>query len=343
MRHRVLLLPRNAHSPPNTPSPRAQTDAIEDPAAFDAHGVDNALRLEDFTRDFRINVLESREDTLVFEMIGVGAPVANAFRRILLSEIPTMAIETVNLYQNTSIIQDEVLAHRLGLIPILADPRKFAYVHESEGGSLNENNTLVFTLKVSCELRRDAPPDAAEDVRLEGSTVLTDKLVWEPQGSQADAFADRPVRPVHDDILVAKMRPGQEIEAELLVHKGVGKTHAKWSPVSTAAYRLLPDVRITEPVTGAEAEALRQKCPAGVFDIEDGAAVVAQPRNCTMCRECVREAGWEERVELGRVRDHFIFTVESTGIYTPAELVREAVAVLKAKCERLIREMDGSE
>ncbi len=51
-------------------------------------------------------------------LVGAEAPLANALRRILLSEVPTMAIERVLLYQNTSILQDEVLAHRLGLIPI---------------------------------------------------------------------------------------------------------------------------------------------------------------------------------------------------------------------------------
>lgn len=59
--------------------------------------------------------------------MGVDASIANAFRRILLAEVPTMAIETVYIFNNTSVIQDEVLAHRLGLIPIKADPGKFGW------------------------------------------------------------------------------------------------------------------------------------------------------------------------------------------------------------------------
>ena len=63
--------------------------------------------------------------------------IANAFRRILISEVPTMAIEKVFIVNNTSIIQDEVFAHRLGLVPIRADPRLFEYKSESEvGGGL---------------------------------------------------------------------------------------------------------------------------------------------------------------------------------------------------------------
>lgn len=74
-------------------------------------------------------------------MIGIDPPLANAFRRMMIAEVPTMAIghfppsyslplmwaETVYFSENTSIMQDEVLAHRLGLIPIKADPREFEY------------------------------------------------------------------------------------------------------------------------------------------------------------------------------------------------------------------------
>jgi DNA-directed RNA polymerases I and III subunit RPAC1 len=62
-----------------------------------------------------------------FDLVGVDASIANAFRRILIAEVPTMAIETVYVFQNTSVIQDEVLSHRLGLIPIKADPAKFGW------------------------------------------------------------------------------------------------------------------------------------------------------------------------------------------------------------------------
>lgn len=61
----------------------------------------------------------------------------------------------------------------------------------------------------------------------------------------------------------------QEIEAELTCVKGRGKTHAKWSPVSTAYYRLKPDIQFKEDITGEAAEELVGTCPMGVFDIED--------------------------------------------------------------------------
>jgi DNA-directed RNA polymerase alpha subunit len=103
---------------------------------------------------------------------------------------------------------------------------------------------------------------------------------------------------------------GQEISLSADAVKGTGKIHAKWSPVATASYRLLPKLTLRKPVTGKLAEELVRKCPMKVFDIEDlgseKVARVARPRNCSMCRECIREEAWAERVQLQRVKTHFI-------------------------------------
>ena len=69
---------------------------------------------------------------LEFDMIGVDPAFANAVRRILISDVPSMAIEKVFIYNNTSIVQDEILSHRLGLIPLKADPRLFEMKEEPD-------------------------------------------------------------------------------------------------------------------------------------------------------------------------------------------------------------------
>lgn len=114
------------------------------------------------------------------------------------------------------------------------------------------------------------------------------------------------IKPVYDDILVAKLRPGQQIELEMFAEKGIAKTHAKWSACA-ASYRLLPEIRLKE-LSEEESQELVAKCPMKVFDIEDGHAIVARPMNCSMCRECIREPEWEQKIDLLRVRNHFICT-----------------------------------
>ncbi|KAG7214376.1 hypothetical protein INR49_023087 [Caranx melampygus] len=250
--------------------------------------------------NFTIDVVNLDENSMEFDMVGIDAAIANAFRRILLAEVPTMAIEKVFIYNNTSIVQDEVLAHRLGLIPIKADPCLFEY----------------------------------------RNTVYSKDIKWVPIGNQADVFADSSIGPVHDDILIAQLRPGQELDITMHCVKGIGKDHAKFSPVATASYRLLPEITLLEPVEGEKAERLKRCFSQGVIELEDvdgeKVAKVVNSRLDTCSREVLRHDDLKNMVKLGRVRDHFIFTVESTGILPPDVLVTEAIKVLMSKCQRFL-------
>jgi DNA-directed RNA polymerase I and III subunit RPAC1 len=79
----------------------------------------NFARLKE---NININVVQNTEELLEMELQGIDASLANGLRRIIIAEIPTMAFHKVFLYQNTSVIPDELLVHRLGLLPIQADP-----------------------------------------------------------------------------------------------------------------------------------------------------------------------------------------------------------------------------
>lgn len=123
---------------------------------------------------------------------------------------------------------------------------------------------------------------------------------------------------------------------ELFCEKGIGKTHAKWSPVSTAYYRLVPDIRFKKDILNEDAKELKNLCPVGVFDIEDlgnskKRAIVGDARKCTTCRECIRPQKFADVVDLGKQKDRFEFHVESVGMYKPADLVIEALKKLKEK------------
>ena len=119
----------------------------------------------------RAQVTRLTDESVEFDLVGVDPAIANALRRIMISEIPTMAIEHVFFVNNTSIIQDEVLAHRLGLIPILADPSKFATRGKED--LANERNTIVLRLRHRCRTLE------GEDAR-----VYSSALEWLPGGSE---------------------------------------------------------------------------------------------------------------------------------------------------------------
>ena len=276
-----------------------------------------------------------------------------------------MAIERVNMWQNTSIIPDENLAHRVGLIPINADPRLFEMhpqltPQEVEEGvdptiKYTAEDCIKFKLHVRCTKKDPSAPmiinnTVDEEKLYNNSNVYASHLEWVPLSeAQRRKFAGREPAPLYPDILIAKLRPGQEIEMELFCEKGIGKTHAKWSPVSTAYYRLVPDIRFKRPVLNDEAKELKRTCPVGVFDIEDLAggkgkrAVVADARKCTTCRECIRPERFQEAVDLGKIKDFFEFHVESVGVYKPAELVVEAIKKLKDKAQHWLEVLEQHE
>ena len=104
-------------------------------------------------KNCNIEILKLDDEEIVFDLIGVEPPLANALRRIMIAEIPTMAIEKVNMWQNTSIIPDENLAHRVGLIPIGVDPREFQFHEKTDGEEqpkYTEEDSIHFKLHVRC-------------------------------------------------------------------------------------------------------------------------------------------------------------------------------------------------
>ncbi|KAM4678958.1 DNA-directed RNA polymerases I and III subunit RPAC1 isoform 2-T2 [Amazona ochrocephala] len=257
-------------------------------------GYDDAWDQRRFEEAFRVDVIREEGDELEFDMVGIDAAIANAFRRILLAEVPTMAVEKVFVYNNTSIVQDEILAHRLGLIPIRADPRLFEYRNQGDEEG-TEIDTLQFQLKIKCSRNSQAAKESSDP----------DELYFN--------------------------------------HKG--KDHAKFSPVATASYRLLPDITLLQPIEDEAAEMLQKCFSPGVIEIQNikgkKVARVANARLDTFSREVFRHESLKNLVRLARVRNHYIFSVESTGILPPDVLVSEAIKILMGKCQRFLNELDS--
>mmetsp|Transcript_24750 Transcript_24750/g.59670 ORF Transcript_24750/g.59670 Transcript_24750/m.59670 type:complete len:439 (-) Transcript_24750:232-1548(-) len=369
------------------------------------------------------------KDELVFELIGVDISFANALRRIMIAEVPTMALEFVYMWNNSGLIHDEVLSHRMGLIPLNVDPRLFddyGFDVDEEGNpAATDRNTIVFRLDVACgrnakedekirkkmevkskgeglvsgydveevqekqKERKSSASDNNNDAANEDEEpsimnlsiadraavdavsssnvqatpidtphrpftkhIYTRDLLWAPQGDQLSRFplhssgvgngAGGGIRPLHEDILIAKLRPGQVIELEAHARKGVGKDHAKFSPVATASYRLMPHIEVLQPIYDDLAEELVNWFEPGVFKCEpaneDGhrvKAVVSNPYACTMSRNFMRNPILKESIKMSRVPNHFIFSVESVGMLEPAVIVAEALKILKEKCEKV--------
>ncbi|VDN53452.1 unnamed protein product, partial [Dracunculus medinensis] len=309
-----------------------------------------ALNIEEYTSRINVVVVNESEDRLAleFDLIHIEAPVANALRRILIAEVPSMAIEKVYLYQNTSIIQDEVLCHRLGLLPVNADPRMFDFPSE-KSASTNELGTdcdeepagdpkrnLIFEINVKCTRKRNCPTIATEPILIyDNSVVYTNSFKWVPIANQETVLRPPP-KMVHDDILLAKLRPGQQIEARCHCIKGCGRDHAKFSPVATATYRILPDIKLKKQFSGDDAERIKSSFSEGVIGIDSGGFAFVQDARRDACnRNIFRYEDLAKNIELTRRKGHFIFSVESTGALKSSDLVIEACKIMEEKCRYL--------
>lgn len=270
-------------------------------------------------------------------------------------------------------MHDEVLANRLGLVPLKGNLEGLNWLKwykkpaddDFEESTAADNNTIVLKLNVECTHApagtfKKGEQDPTKLYRY--AHVYARDIVFEPAGRQELYFPepDGIIKPVNPDILLAKMRPGQKIDLEMHCIKGIGSDHAKFSPVATASYRLLPTITITRPILGNDAKKFARCFPKGVIGLEEVTAeesaregsgyegqvgekkaVVQNPFKDTVSRECLRHDEFVGKVKLGRVRDHFIFTVESTGQFNSDLLFLESVKTLKLKCARLKRSLNN--
>ncbi|CAF0733459.1 unnamed protein product [Rotaria sordida] len=311
-------------------------------------GYDDRLNLDEFRKNLKIQISNLDTTTTEFDLIGIDAAIANAFRRILIAELPSMAIEKVHVTENSSVLPDDVLAHRLGLIPLHADPRLFVDKVSSDTKE-REDDTLIFKLKVACKKNPKATTDGNDNSKNPyiNSNVYTEHMEWIPIGNQATKFKSEDVGPVSHDILIVKLRPGQEIDLKLVCHKGIGRDHAKFSPVCTASYRLMPEIILKKPIYDEDAEQLQKCFTQGVIELEDDnkghrRAVVSKPRLDMCSREALRYPALKDCIELNKIRDHFIFSIESVGALSPDQLFIDAIKLVMSKCDRLLQEIDGN-
>jgi len=148
----------------------------------------------------------------VIKFNNVPRQYVNAIRRISISEVPTLAIDDVVILENSSVMHDEAIAHRLGLVPLLTNLDRFVMPHECDCKS---------TLGCSkCRVLLVLDSEANEKTKV----VTSGELVSE----------DEHIKPVSKDIPIITLAPGQKLKFEAYARLGIGRDHAKWQPTSAA-------------------------------------------------------------------------------------------------------------
>lgn len=273
------------------------------------NGTPITVRYHGVFKQVEVKILEKDESNLRLLIRDVDVPYMNALRRTMLSEVPSMAVDEVVIIENYSVLPDETIAHRLGLVPLRTDLESYNLPEDCPCKSEFGCNLCRVTLTLEAE--------AKDGTR----TVYSGELTSENPN----------IVPVSDKIPLAKLAKGQKIRLEAYARLGKGSKHVKWQPSSMCAYKYLPKIEIFTKHCDQCGKCV-EVCPRKVLAKTDGKIEVHDMMACTLCQDCVEtcpkdpkaiKAGWEENA--------FILNLESTGALPPEKIVKEAAKMLEGQ------------
>lgn len=280
-----------------------------------------------------VEIRELGVDSMKFDLKGTDVSIANALRRVMIAEVPTVAIELVDIMANTSVLPDEFLVHRLGLIPLVSDSAfHMLYARDCDacdGDDNCERCTVEFNLDIKCTGDENIDITAADLI----STSMGESGV-EPVSTRKGTTP----------VTIVKLSKGQQLKMRCLARKGVGKDHAKWSPAATVSFLAVPEIHINHEL--ANTLTLQQKqefvvsSPTEVFAINPDTEEieVENAEAYTYDEEVLKKAeamGVPGLVSIVAKEDHFVFSIETTGVLTATQLVLNAISVLRQKLDNV--------
>ncbi len=248
---------------------------------------------------------DKKNGRVCFLIKGINPGFANALRRSIMDSVPTMAIDEVEFKKNMSVLYDEMIAHRLGLVPLKTDLKSYTISTQCKCGGVGCSRcTLKLTLKSSAV-------------------------------GELNAFSikskDPAVKPVYD-IPIVKLLKEQEIELEATAKLGQGKEHVKFSP-GLAYYRYLPIFSIDSGKC-TNAEEVAKACSVNVFDVKNEKLVINKNNeyNCHLCGACADIAA-NGSVKLNETDSDYLFFIEPWGQLSVKEMLTTALEMFSKEIE----------
>ena len=258
-----------------------------------------------------IRILENNKEQgkLSFILKESNPIFANTLRRLIIDEVPTMAIEEVEFLKNNSILYDEMIAHRLGLVPLKTDLKSYNLPEKCkcEGKGCNR-----------CQLKM----------------IIKATKVGTVYSSEIKS-KDPAVKPVYGDIPIVKLLKGQSLEVEATASLGKGKQHIKWSPCHVY-YKYKPIVEITGDVKNPEA--IIEVDHNNIFEIKDRKLIINKDRVLD-CDLSLDYSEIDKNVKVTASNTDFVFYIESFGQLSCKETVNKAIDIFDEQLEEFVEEL----
>jgi len=254
----------------------------------------------------------------------------------MLAEIPTLAIDLVEISANTSVLADEFLAHRLGLIPLSAqDIDGLLYSRDCSCDDYCNNCAVILMLNVECRrdenlkvFARDLQVMTVEGMGIDrwpagygagGALHLTNGTSGEekplPNRGHPIILDENETGP-----LIAQLRKGQQLKIKCIAKKGIAKEHAKWAPTAAIGFEYDPHNKLRHTQLWFEADAKAEWPPSA-------------------------NALWEDPPQEGAAFDYlaepdeFFINLEGTGVMAPDTILHHGIRTLQAKLAGVVQEL----
>jgi DNA-directed RNA polymerase subunit D len=253
----------------------------------------------------KVQLLAKTDDEMRLVIEETNPQFVNSLRRVMISEIPVLAIDRIEFTDNGSVLYDEMLAHRLGLLPLKFDQKAFTEKQncdcEDKGCA---NCELVFILK------KDGP------CIVRGSDL---KSADKEAGNVV--FSDTPI---------VELFEGQSLKLKAIACLGKGREHAKFKSSNTY-FRLYPTVK--GKITN-ENEAIGV-CSKHALSFSSGKPAVSV--DCDLCAECIKIGKGDLKVEGDRTK--FVFIIETISGMTAEQIFLSGLNVLKADAKDFVKQV----
>lgn len=255
----------------------------------------------------KIKILEKTDKEIKFLLEDSNPQFANALRRIMTVEIPILAVDSVDFSVNESVLYNEVIAHRMGLIPLVFNPKDFHFKEEHEDGKTDSECEVIFA------------------INKKGPVMVYSK---DMKSSNPD------VKPLYDNIPIVELFDNQKLKLEASASLGLGLKHARYQ-AAVAFYKYYPIVKVNGKI--ANPEEIVKACPKDAIKIQDG-KISVNP-DCDLCNECLKFVKPEGSIELTGDNTRFIFNVETISGLKPDEIILNATDILKEKIKDFGKEV----
>ncbi|MEA2003640.1 MAG: DNA-directed RNA polymerase subunit D [archaeon] len=244
----------------------------------------------------KLKVIDKDSSLLRIEISETRPAFVNALRRTIMQKIPVLAIETVDFIDNTSALYDEILAHRLGLIPFSFDMKSYV----AKDGCKCKGKGCS-SCEVKFVLKKKGPCTVyAKDMK----------------------STDPDVKPADGNVIIVKLLKDQSLDMEATAQIGTAREHAKWQS-SIVGFNYFPTLKVDKKRLN-EAKACVDACPLGLitkdFKLKD-------PYSCNLCGSC-SEACPKGAVTIEGDSSHIILCVESVSGLSPQDIIRKSLEIL---------------